>query len=325
MRSDRFVANIDVLAHGKAYERLAGALEANLPPSVEKLVPVIKTAFSIAAPDLVNDSDFQADRKRLGDSLIAAKLGEPPDGTPLRLLARNLRLIVLIERAAAGDAGLDAPGGIAGALDACIALPPGLLPLPAAAPPPREDGDTPGESEREQRHEDMRRNYRELSEAHAFLHALRVEHFADVESPMPSASPLHAEPRPDINESLLRELRDLHAAVGAQGRTAQDQPSALLATAPRVATGGRNLMLKRDALEEAPAGVRAGLRTAGLDLSDTPVPVAIERLAARLTELTPFVVEQTFDRSNVVMVGGQFLPANTVPDLKAAQRRRTNG
>jgi hypothetical protein len=324
LHSDRFVADVKTLANGEAYERLFSALTAKLPASLDKLTPVIKSAFNLAAPDLVNDSDFMADRKRLADSLIAAKLGDPLEGAPLHLLARNLRLIALVERAAAGDARLDEPGAIRAALNASIVLPGGLLPLPASAPPARAEGETAGADDREKRREEMRMQYRDLSAAQAFLRDLRPEHFADLESAPSTPSTAPSEPVPDINESLLRELRDLRASVNARASVSGEQANSALATSTRVVTGVTNLMLKHEAVAQVSQSVRTALRTAGIDLTALPVPVAVDRINAKLTELYPFIAEENFNVSNVVMVGGQFLPSNAVPDLNAAQRRQNH-
>jgi hypothetical protein len=320
--SDRFVADAKSLAFGEAYERLIDTITAKPPADLNELSQAITNSFTRPLSDLATSSNFTEDRKRLADSLIAAKLGDPPFGAPLYLLARNLRLIVLIERAAAGDSRLDAPRAIEAALAASIALTEGLLPLPPPAQSPAGGGEQPRGNEREQR-EEMRRQYRELSEAHSFLSELQPQHIADLESVPSSPSTTPSESTPDISEALFRELRELRQAVSARGIASERLEGGVLTTAAHVVAGA-NFILKREVLEQATAGVRSGLHAAGIDLITTPVPVAIERINAKLTELTPFVADDTFSRSNVSMVGGQFFPTNALPDLNAVGGRRNH-
>jgi hypothetical protein len=148
------------------------------------------------------------------------------------------------------------------------------------------------------------------------LSGLQPEHIAGLEA----APPTQPDTAPDAStrdttEALLRELRE---AVSARGIASERLAGGLLTTPARV-TAGANLMLKRDALEHAPAGVLSALRAAGIDLGATPLPVAIERVNAKLTELTPFVADEMFTRSNVSPVGGQFSPTSELPDLKAVK------
>jgi hypothetical protein len=324
MGKTKFVLDVKLLALGKSYTRFSTALQAKPPAGVKELTTEIKEAFKKAPPDLVNHSGFMSDRKRLGDSLIAAKFGTPPDGAPLSAIAHNLRLIALIERVAAHDIKLAEPGAISRALDAGIVLPPGLLPLPDAVPARPAVGEGRREDEREKRREEMRQKHRELSAAHSFLQELRAEHYEDIPPRSERAERTEGEREPDIDESLVRELRDLHAALSVRHSGSEQQPS-FISTGTRVVPGGTNLMVRRQVLEEAPANVRAGLRTANLDLASTPVTVALERLITKLTELIPFVVEETFSSSNVVNVGGQLVRRNDIPDLNTRPVHDTHG
>jgi hypothetical protein len=265
---------------------------------------------------LVTDSGFTEDRKRLADSLIAAKIGDPPDGAPLALLARTLRLIALMERAAAGDPKLEEPGRMAAALRAPILLPPGLLPFPAPARPTSPAPGGNGMDDAAKKREALEQQYRDLSEARAFLHELRPENFTDFAPASAVPEPARANSHFDINESLLRELRDLQAAVSTRSGEQATATAATLATRTRVVTGAASLMVKQVVLEQVSSGVRAGLSAVGVDLSSTPVPVAIDRLTARLTELTPQVAAQDFSSSNVAMVGRQFVPTNSLPGFR---------
>ena len=346
LESPRAVTRGDSLAFGKAYDALSASLRADAPANRADLLREIREAFDRDAGDVVQDQGFSDDRQRLADTLIAAKLGTPRIDLPLDLVARDLRLVALIQRAADGDAHLDDADGISAALDASIALPDGLLPLDQPAPAaPGEGGERPpGErppegptDERRRLRDQALREYRELSEAHDFLRDLSPEHVGDVAGPAsttPGTGEGGAERPPshdggEIHEAIFREIHALREALDVHRTVAEGVVAAGLTTSPTQILQGTTLRIRREVLAEAPQAVHAGLRAARVDLTTMSLSDAVDRIDARRRELAPLVLDDLTGAeaagpggANVSLVGGQFLPTDQVPDLTMRDPRR---
>jgi hypothetical protein len=333
------VSKVSLLAFATAYDDLAASLRAAVPANRAALLTTIKNAFGLDADDLIAEQRFKDDRQRLADTLIAAKLGTPRSDFPLDLIARNLRLIALIQRAADKDKRLDDADGIKAALNASIALPDKLLPLdiPLASPWPEGAERPPGERERpgdeRRRKEQALREYRELSDAHDYLSGLAAHQVLDV-----GTSSLHIEqvgdgrgeppapPEREVsNDQVFREVRELREAVLKARPIAEGAlASGLSLTSARIFQG-TTLKIRPEALTEAPQTVHAGLRAAKVDPAATSISDAVDRINARRRELAPLVIDDLIGvsrgagGSNVSQIGSQFVPTCLVPDLKARE------
>lgn len=339
------VSKISSLAFASAYDGLAASLRAAVPANHAALLTKIKNASGLDADDLVDEQRFKEDRQRLADTLIAAKLGTPRSDFPLDLIARNLRLIALIQRAADGDKRLDHADGIKAALNASIALPGKLLPLdiPLAAPWPDGAERPPGERERPgdegRRKEQALREYRELTDAHDYLSGLAAHQVLDT-----GTSSLHIEPVGDgraepaapperevSSDQVLREIRELREAVLKARPIAEGVAASGLPLSSMRILQGTTLKIRREALTEAPQTVHAGLRAAKVDLATTSISDAVDRINARRRELAPLVIDDligascTAGGSNVSLIGSQFVPTCRVPDLKAGEEGNDHG
>jgi hypothetical protein len=334
------VSNVSSLAFATAYDGLAASLRAAVPPNRAALLTKIKNASGLDADDLIDEQRFKDDRQRLADTLIAAKLGTPRSDFPLDLIARNLRLIALIQRAAGEDKRLDDADGIKAALNASIALPDKLLPLdiPLAAPWPEGAERPPGERERPgddyRRKEQALREYRELSDAHDYLSGLAAHQVLDT-----GTSSLHIEPvgdgraepasppeRAEVSgNQVFREIRELREAVLRARPIAEGVAASGVPLSSMRILQGTTLKIRREALSEAPQTVHAGLRAAKVDPAATSISDAVDRINARRRELAPLVIDDligascTAGGSNVSLIGSQFVPTCRVPDLKARE------
>jgi hypothetical protein len=339
------VSKVSSLAFATAYDGLAASLFAAVPANRAALLTKIKNASGLDANDLVDELRFKEDRQRLADTLIAAKLGTARSDFPLDLIARNLRLIALIQRAADGDKRLDHADGIKAALNASIALPGKLLPLdiPLAAPWPDGAARPPGERERPgdegRRKEQALREYHELTEAHDYLSGLAAHQVLDT-----GTSSLHIEqvgegrgepPAPPQREvssdQVLREVRELRETVLKARLIAEGAvTSGLSLTSARIFQGTM-LKIRPEALTEAPQTVHAGLRAAKVDPAATSISDAVDRINARRRELALLVIDDLIGvscgagGSNVSQIGSQFVPTCRVPDLKTREERNDHG
>lgn len=338
------VSKVDSLAFATAYDGLAEALRTAIPANRAALLTKIKSASGLAAGDLVDEQRFKDDRQRLADTLIAAKLGTPRSDFPLDLIARNLRLIALIQRAADEDKRLDTADGIKAALNASIALPGTLLPLdiPLAAPWPPDNQRPPGEHERPgdeyRRKEQALKEYRELSDAHDYLSGLAAHQVLDsggshlqIDTGDGRTEPPAPPDRDVPSDQLFREFRELRETVLkarplAEGAVA----SGLSLSATRIAQG-TTLKIGREALTAAPQTVHAGLRAAKIDPATTSISDAVDRLNVRRRQLAPLVIDDligascTAGGSNVAQIGSKFVPTCQVPDLRAREEGNDHG
>lgn len=343
------VSSANPLAFGEAYDALAASLRTAIPADRDALLTEISNASGVEATDLVEEQGFRDDRQRLADALIAAKLGTPRIDLPLEVIARNLRLVALIQRAADGDARLDDPDQIQAALDASIAMPDKLLPIDQPlAVPGREGGERPGDRERpgddrERRREQALHEYRELTEAHDYLRDVPADHVQDTDASSATAAGLTDEggaerpvshERGELSDAIFRELRELRDAVLSHRTIAEGTAAAgIVATGLPLSSArvlqGTMLKIRREALTEAPQAVHAGLRAARVDLATMSLSDAVDRINARRRELAPLVLDDLIGASgaaaggsNVSLVGGQFVPTSQVPDLVAREERR---
>jgi hypothetical protein len=339
------VSRVGTLGFAGAYDALAESLRAALPANRAALLTAIESAFALAVDDLVGESRFKDDRQRLSDTLIAAKLGTPRSDLPLDSIARNLRLIALVQRAAAQDRRLDNADGIQAALGASIALPGKLLPLdvPLAAPWPsgneRPPDEHPRPSDEGRGKERALREYRELSDAHDYLSGLAAHQVLDVGTSslqIESLNDGHGESptrteREMSNDQLVREVRELRDAVLRSQPVVHGAAASGLALSSMRILQGTTLKIGREALTEAPQTVHAGLRAAKVDPVATSISDAIDRINVRRREIAPLVIDDligascTAGGSNVSLVGSQLVQTCRVPDLKAREEGNVHG
>lgn len=323
LASERAVLKHDSLAFAGAYDALAASLRASLPDGLNTLLFEIANAFDFSAADLVGDQRFFDDRQRLADTLIAAKLGTPRIDVPVEVIARDLRLIALIQRAGDGDALLDSTDGIQAALVANIALPDGMLPVtPHATPTDDNDPRPPDDGVR--RREALVREYSELNAAHDFLRDLSPDNVMDHDAAAGGGSGT-TDPTPtspDFRDSIFRELREIRDAVFSANTPVEGRAG--LAGSTVTVAQGTSLRVRREVLANSSDAVQSGLRSARVDLASSSISDAADRINDRLRELAPQVYAQPGSGASVSLVGGQFVATSQVPDLMVPGARREN-
>lgn len=175
--SAEFVASLDGLSSplAKLDEWLAGA---HPPIEVADVALRIQEIFGVPAKQLVPQDRYQDDRRRLGDSLLAANVSLKPRTSAHAWLLRGARLCALIERIAAADPALAKKGSVDAVLRAVVLLPPQLLP-PPPSPPPAKDDAAGDERKRTEARQEIRRRVRVLRDLERAIEEIRVAHDAD--------------------------------------------------------------------------------------------------------------------------------------------------
>lgn len=350
MDTDDFVRDASSLHWSQALDSFHNQLQERLSNSaaltLDELTDLVESSFDSSAEELVNDSDLKQDRRRLNDSLVAAKVATwKPELNPVQL-SRYIRLIALIELIAAQDAALEEKEAITAALDRVIVLPPDLFPLPTPDSQPVETGGGNGEDEESKRRTELLAKYRHLEEAYKLLTHLELEDISVNVSPL---SPSIEEPPQEFTE-IERTLRSevgrlVHVEIDrlnnaeldvagklANWRHIQDFVSTeRIASADGAITPLRQtesltvtkLNLKPAAIERFSPELRTTLAGLNINLETTPVPVIAERIKHELTQLTPEVVAAMrhlatppVALNEVIPVGSQLFQKRDLIDFK---------
>ena len=301
--SDWFVSDPSALQYGPALDAFAARLDRQPPQDLETLQDAIRAVFDQDAHVLAGDGTFESERLRLGDSLLAAKAGDPPVDASLDTLARNLRLIALVRRAAQDDPRLNVAGAIAAARRASILLPEGLFPLPAAQAGPGGNEGNPNPPPGG----DVQEEYAQLAELHAQLLAVKPADLNELEQPPEVEPPL---PGAIDNQAIFNEVRDLRTTFQRSGGLIMDNSLASVRAAAL-----DQLTLSSSALERFSPAANSALVRSGINLGQTSLPQAAEQVRRKLTDLTPQVGGVAASRSNVAVVGGQLYLVDDLPDM----------
>ena len=128
-QSAGFVGLPGSAANATALNAFQSSLGTSLQAHLTDLKRFIRAAFDHTAAEVVADSSFALDKRRVQDSLLAVTLASVPANVDH--LALYARLIDLIERIAVDDVTLNEPGAIAKALIRLLVLPKDLFPLPS--------------------------------------------------------------------------------------------------------------------------------------------------------------------------------------------------
>lgn len=274
-----FVGDPDGVANSAPLARLHGALALQPETGLDDLKGLISTAFDADAAVVAASESLRSDKARLQDSLLAIKLAAPAEPTNLEHLARDVRLVDLVERAAADDATLDEPQAVARALKRLLVLPADLFPLPspldqrrAASTPTEPPPADAHNAAAEQRAAAIEGALTELGNA-------TPDDFSRPAATVPVAIATTAAPfataAPAGEPGFLARLFGL----GGSAAAALARPAATVAIQ---GAADARLTLRPEAIGQLRPDSQAVLRDLQLDLGTTSAPTAVRVLRAEL-------------------------------------------
>lgn len=135
-----FVADPKQLVLAPSFSALSDASAKTDPLTLTVLKTLVQDAFGSAADAVAADPEFQKEKLRVSDSIIAGFISPPLDDS-LSQLVHIVRLIDLVEAVARGEEVLNDPQAIASALNKTIILPTTVFPLRPDLPQPVGVGD----------------------------------------------------------------------------------------------------------------------------------------------------------------------------------------
>ncbi|ANN31991.1 hypothetical protein A9498_10050 [Bacillus thuringiensis serovar coreanensis] len=295
IKGTMFVRITSSLNYNKELILLNTILTKKQPSNLDSFKQAITQSFTQRPVNVVvQDSKFQQDKQRLFDSLIAAKIGNPPEEEQLYLIAQNIRLVSLIERVAKDDVSLNRLEALKIIFQEPITMPIGLLPLPL----PQKNG-TDNVSEKMSQQIDGRKIrkevdnfYDQLTELYNFLMTIEPNELSEVQ-PAPMLPTEHSEKTNLLfgDEASQFSNWTIHKKIP------------------------ENLTVKSSTIEKMSLKTHQVLGRLGIDLARTPLSIAIEIVSNELSGLSSQVDDIKQNGSNVVRVGSNLYPMNSLIDL----------
>ncbi len=169
-RAQEYIAEGDFVRDIKGLKTAIGGLEEWLftsekPVAYNSLEQAVAEKFGMPAAQVIGLEDYQEDRLRLGDSIMAVATDSWRLHRNQDRLLRALRICRLLERMAVNDTALQGPEGIERACEAIVLLPTDVFPLPPVElrkPDTGAGGERPSGKERIER---LRQRLRDLKSA----------------------------------------------------------------------------------------------------------------------------------------------------------------
>jgi hypothetical protein len=315
--SARGVHSVTALSYGTALMGLDSKLGDGRGITPAQLTAAIIHAFGRTPGELVAEDDFAGNRDMIADNLIAAKLLSRDAEVSAATLEHFLRLLRLIERAAANDATLKEPDAIGLALSR-----PTLLNLPASLGPRGADNghgsDGPPGDGKDQEY--RKRILSRIQLIEGLAQKLAAVAPGDLELP---DQPDGKTPENGADQPTRILQRQLGQLVGA-GELAQlaEFPAAAVAgdmqvlassraTAMLAQASGPRLRLSGTAMQALGEQDWSALALVGVDLTHTGLPAALSRINDRLAALHGEVL--ALDHSpSVGVLGSEVVPLSGV-------------
>jgi hypothetical protein len=302
--TERGIAAIEELTLGAGLLALASAIEELDEPDPCNVGDAIQEIFERPASELVAADEFQTDRERLADNLIAAKLLSADGAVEARTIEALIRLMELIERIAAGDPELDEERAVHLALErptiiADVVRAP-IRETPSEAPPaPPEPGG--GLDELRGR----------IAQIERLAHQLRrvppgaLARPADVEEPV--AGEGGADPAELLRGRLVENVRAGELdREGPSVRGVVEELATVEASVGEVAQVRQavpRLLLHEGAAAEIAERHPEAVEELGLELARTPLPAALDVAAEQLTALHAELAEAETESTKYTQLG----------------------
>ncbi|MEW9702020.1 hypothetical protein [Paenibacillus sp. SI8] len=280
-----FIRHASDLKFGVALEQFERLLKNDPPGDLAGLQAALIRAFDLQPGQLADHAEWQQDKQRLFDSLLALKLADSQAGIDMGMLSRNLRLIDLAERIAAKDEVLNTKAAWTQAMSKPIAFPQGLLTLTRHIDTKHESANRTIEEENRPEQE-QNKQLDNLLLAQSFLSGLEpddLEYEETNDSPIPTPEP--QEPRD--SEKILRRLDVLSSSLLNLEHKGLDQ--VLASRKKAIEARELPLMVKRGKLALVNTQIRAALESVDLDLARHSVPYALKKVSAELEVFKPAI------------------------------------
>lgn len=310
MASPRKIGSLADLNFGDQLSSLADRFARWSKPDFDDLDKAIEAEFGKPAADVAAIAGFKADRERISDHLIAAKLLSRDDGMPAATIERLLLVWDMVKRTADSDPDLIAPGGVRRALVRPTVV--GIIKKPDADRPPRKP---PSEGDGgKKKLEEMERRGKVLEK---LLDRLGKVGSDDLAMPVDKRDERGPEP-PSVTEAFRNELL-ADARRGNMDRLRSGVASALRAELGALAVasnasgierpGQSSLMLKSKVAERVNPSERKLLRDMNLDMGKQAIPEVMSTLGAELRVLTDQMIQlQDPPGLQYAMVGKSLIP-----------------
>lgn len=303
--SGRGVGKLADLALGNA---LVAAQEALAPlddVKPEQLAEIVKTAFGKPPGQIVGTAEFTKDRERLADNLLAAKLLSRDGAVEARQMEALLRLMVVIDRLAANDAGLKTPGAVRAALDR-----PTQIGQPIAAPsrdvPKEEPPKKPPAPDPEVGK--LRERVKVLQGLATTFTRVPPKSFTIPQAPPTRARPSSADAFEVLRGNLVEKIRSTppeRIEVGPISRVAAELNTVKTAV-PEIGEAlpaATRLLLSPASAEALPEQHRAALKSLGVDVTKTALPSALATITSELTLLHGQLAEMEYKKADFTVFG----------------------
>lgn len=310
-KSEGFVGQPEGTHHAVALNSLRAALSGEPNVHLSDLKILVRNAFDEGASEVVASETFQSDKTRVHDSLLAVKLASSVVQTSLEHLPLYARLINLVERTAADDPTLNESGAVPRALARLLILPADLFPLPSpleqrqAEEPtvPANGGDASGVADAAKRAAAIEGALTELTN-------MTPDDFS-----RPVAIPPVQTARPVADNSTEPRRPGFFARLLGLDSAARVKPESTAVASAQVSEGMR-FTLKRESIAQFQPDSQALLHELKLDLTMTPVPVAMRVLQSELSRVQQVLAAgQAASSESIARIGEPRFPVAGLPAI----------
>lgn len=299
VRSEKFIGQPNAIHHAASLKDLHSALLDNAQADLVQMKTLMRNAFDKPADEVVARSTFQSDKIRVQDSLLAVKLASTVIETNMEHLPLYARLMSLVERTAAGDETLNAKEAVPRALVRFLILPADLFPLPAPPKPRAQETPHPPNSDSA-----LAKRVSDIEGALADLSGMTPDDFAQ-----PVTSPPQQRSEPVADRPPEAHLRGFFTRLfGFEGTSAMRLIAESTGSGPM--SGSKLFVLKRESMAQLRPSSKELLRELEVDLTTTPVPIAMRALRSELTQ-----VQQELAAVRASTTPSALLPVNISPAI----------
>ncbi len=304
--SPQALRSVDELKFGQGLSALAIELAPLQVATLDELRKAVKKHLGSVPSEAIANEGLDADRMRLGNTVVTAVLLARDEPVSLTQAAQMLRTIALIARVAANDVSLTVDEGVADARTRSLSLPTDPFPLQHAA---TAQVTTPAIPDSGEGRRPLAARRDALLATYNVLTSLSPDHLA-IHDDAPVLEPVERlNPRiamaPVIAPSYV---------VDDRSHLLEQRPEFAITGLPAAPERARTaLLMRREAVSSLPEVEREVLAERHIDLTQTSVPFAVSRLFAELSA----VEEQLADMDaplamKMSMVGTMVVPGSAL-------------
>jgi hypothetical protein len=299
--TENYVQDVTALPFHKplmeSYAKISAADNLNSDSLRKILIEAFKADIT-QEPEL--RAEFNAEKVRVADSIIAILLSPQQHSPHLNALSLVARLFALIDRVDAKDKTLDVKGAVKAALTRTLVLPKDIFPLPSPLErlPPGESTEPPVD-EIEQERVALVAKIERMEKAVAGLSVMDRLDFVVPQIDEPAPPVLRG--KASAKAAALEPVPDDIGGINSEP-VAFERPSAFVLT------------LKPQAVERLEAGAQAILTELKLDPVTMPVPLMINRLESELTRTVQRLdtITTPLMAGEVTRIGSNYFDTDTI-------------